>query len=210
MNSARFPGKVLAPLHGRPIILHTIERVKQVIPEQSITVVTSSEKSDDPVAFYVQRIGISIFRGPLDDVFGRFRLCLLEYPCEWILRLSADSPLLDVENLRRVLAFAENGDIDLVTTTFPRSFPTGQNAELIRVDTFLKINPAELSAHDQEHVTPFYYRQPERFHIVNVASGDPRLADLSFAVDTLEDLRRLEKVPEDEVSTLTKDSRCMA
>jgi spore coat polysaccharide biosynthesis protein SpsF len=193
MSSARFPGKVLAPFHGKPVILHVIERVKQVIPSKSITVVTSTEEADDPLACYVQRKGIAVFRGPLNDVFGRFRLCLKEFPCDWILRVNADSPLMSVESMRGVVAYEMETAIDLVTTTFPRTFPKGQNAELIRVEPFMKIEAAELTAEDKEHVTAFYYRQPRRFHIASVSSGNPQLAELSYAVDTLDDLHKLEK-----------------
>jgi spore coat polysaccharide biosynthesis protein SpsF (cytidylyltransferase family) len=195
MNSARFPGKVLAPLHGRPIISHVIDRVKEVIPADLITVVTSVEASDDPLACYVQQNGVAVFRGPLNDVFGRFRLCLMEFPGDWILRINADSPMLSVENLSSVLAYEKESTIDLVTTTFPRTFPKGQNVELIRAETFMNIDAADLTADEKEHVTLFYYRHPERFRIVNVASGNPQLAELNYAVDTLDDLRELEKLP---------------
>jgi spore coat polysaccharide biosynthesis protein SpsF (cytidylyltransferase family) len=45
---------------------------------------------------------------------------------------------------------------------------------------------------NREHVTRFLHRQPHRFRIANVESGDPALAALELAVDTLEDLHRLE------------------
>ena len=209
MSSARFPGKVLAPLRGKPVIQHVVERVKQVVPLRFITVVTSAEEADDPLASYVQRKGIAVFRGPLNDVFGRFRLCLMEFPCEWILRVNADSPLMSVENMRGVIAYEKEADVDLATTTFPRTFPKGQNAELIRVETFIKIDPVELTREDKEHVTAFYYRQPRRFHIVNISSGNPRLANLNYAVDTLDDLRDLEKMLQPR-STQVETSRSQA
>jgi spore coat polysaccharide biosynthesis protein SpsF (cytidylyltransferase family) len=207
MSSARFPGKVLAPLHGKPVIQHVIERVERVIPPKWITVVTSAEEADDPLACYVQRKGIAVFRGPLDDVFGRFRMCLMEFPCEWVLRVNADSPMLSVENMRSVIAYEKETAVDLVTTTFPRTFPKGQNAELIRVDTFMRIEATELTAEDREHVTAFYYRQPRRFRIANVFSGNPPLAELNYAVDTLDDLRELEKILKAEIPQAAEASQ---
>src|SRR5438128_10889412 len=94
MNSERFPGKVLAPLWGTPIISHVISRVSGAVSLSHVTVATSTERSDDPLAKYLQSEGVSVFRWPLDDVFQRFRLCLEEYPCDWFFRICSDYPLL--------------------------------------------------------------------------------------------------------------------
>lgn len=192
MSSRRFPGKVLAPFRGRPLIWHVVTSVSRALPGVPVVVVTSGEPSDDPLVAYLASLEVAVFRGPLDDVFERFRLCVAEHPCDWILRLSADSPTLDAGVLQTVVAHATRADCDLVTTIFPRTFPKGQNAELIRVATFLGIDTAELSLEDREHVTPFFYRHADRFRIASVESGDSAMAAESLAVDTVEDLRRLE------------------
>ena len=191
MSSRRFPGKVLAPFRGEPIIRHVLGAVERALPDVPRVVVTSVEPSDDPLAAYLKDIGAACFRGPLDDVVGRFRAALQANPCEWVLRICADSPLLDPEVLRRVAA-ARREDLDLVTTTEPRTFPKGQNAELIRALTLLAIDDAELDAADREHVTRFLHRHANRFRLLNVAAHGPSRAAESVAVDTVEDLMRLE------------------
>ncbi|MEE9149603.1 MAG: NTP transferase domain-containing protein [Candidatus Tectomicrobia bacterium] len=193
MLSRRFPGKVLAPFQGKPLIQHVLIALERALPSVQIVVATSDHDSDDPLAAYLSAMDVAVFRGPLDNVFERFRMCVSEYPCEWILRVSADSPLLDGRVLRAVVERANDWDGNLISTIFPRTFPRGQNTELIRVDIFLTIGDEELSEDDREHVTPIYYRHPHRFQILNVESGNPKFADLSLAVDTVEDLQRLEK-----------------
>ncbi len=192
MSSARFPGKVLAPLGGKPVIAHVIERVGEAVRPQQIVVATSDNASDDPLALYVRSLGIQVFRGPLENVFLRFQLCLREHPCRWFFRVSADSPLLDAALFGRMLEHREREDIDLVTNIFPRTFPKGRSLEMIRAKTFAAIDPSPLSLKEQEHVTPVYYRHPERFNIINIASSDPGEEGTSLAVDTREDLARLE------------------
>ena len=199
MSSSRFPGKVLATFRGEPIILHVLRAVKQVVCPDFIVVTTSKEISDDPLVAYLEKLGVNVFRGPLNDVFSRFRLCAAQFPCDYILRISADSPLLDAGILRKVITHIDRETCDLITTIFPSSFPKGQNAELIRVSTLLNIDHSELSASDLEHVTPFYYRNPSRFNIVNIESGNPKLAERNLAVDTLDDLRRIESLSEAEI-----------
>jgi spore coat polysaccharide biosynthesis protein SpsF len=191
MSSKRFPGKVLAPFRGQPILRHVVDRVAQALPELPRTVVTSTDASDDPLAAYCERIGVGCFRGPLDDVFERFRLAARERGAAWLLRVCADSPLLDARVLRAVID-AFDPSCDLITTTAPRTFPKGHNAELINGTTFAAIDARELDNDDREHVTRFLHRQPQRFRIKNVESGDPSLAKLELAVDTIEDLHRLE------------------
>lgn len=191
MSSRRFPGKVLAPFRGRPIIWHVLDRVAQALPDLARVVVTSTDASDDPLAAYLAHLGVPCFRGPLDDVFERFRRAARAHGASWLLRVCADSPLLDSRVLRAVVD-AFDPSLDLVTTTAPRTFPKGHNAELINAATFAAIDAAELDADDREHVTRFLHRQPQRFKLRNVESGDPSLAALELAVDTIEDLRRLE------------------
>ena len=192
MSSRRFPGKVLAPFRGEPMIQSVLRAVDLALPDVPIVVATSLHPSDDPLAAYVTTLGVPVFRGALEQVFDRFVACAETYPCRFILRVNADSPLMGAPPLRAVMAHVDAPALDLVTTTFPRTFPRGQNAELIRVDAMRSIDTATMTPDDQEHVTQFFYRNPGRFRILNVESGDPSLAALSYAVDTLDDLHRLE------------------
>jgi spore coat polysaccharide biosynthesis protein SpsF len=191
MSSRRFPGKVLAPFRGQPIIRHVVERITTALPDVPVVVATSVEPSDDPLVAYLKSLGIAHHRGPLDDVFGRFRACLAAHPCDWVLRICADSPLLEAEMLQRVAGGRAPG-IDLVTTTLRRTFPRGSNGELINAASMAALDQAALDAHDREHVTPYFHRHADRFRIINVESGDPARAALSVAVDTIDDLIRLE------------------
>jgi spore coat polysaccharide biosynthesis protein SpsF len=192
MSSRRFPGKVLAPLGGRPLIAHLIAHVARVLPLSQVTVLTSTEPSDDPLAWYIQELGVAVYRGALQNVAARFQSCLSVYPCTWFFRLCADSPLLDSTLLASFLPYGERKDLDLVTNVYPRTFPKGQSIELINAATFTALDARALSPEEQEHVTAVFYNRPHAFRLVNVSSHDPRQAGTSLAVDTLEDLHRLE------------------
>ena len=192
MSSGRFPGKVLAPLAGQPLIKRLIEQVLQVTPLAQMTVLTSVESSDDPLACYLQSLGVAVYRGSLQNVALRFHECLRTYPCDWFVRLCADSPLLDPAVLTAVIAHQERLALDLVTNVYPRTFPKGHSVEMVKAASFSMLDPQALSDEEKEHVTAVFYRNPERFRILNVTSGDPRQANISYVVDTPEDLRRLE------------------
>jgi spore coat polysaccharide biosynthesis protein SpsF len=188
MSSSRFPGKVLAPLFGRPLIQHVLGGVRQALPwSTDIVLVTSDEPSDDPLAVYVTALGVKVFRGPLEDVFARFRAAMRIYPHEYVLRICADSPFPNHNVLRRIAAHTSGNEYDLVTTTYPRTFARGQNAELIRAATFLSID-----------------RHPERYRILNLSSQDPLSEPASLAVDRLDDLLRLERFTRSDVEAVTR------
>jgi spore coat polysaccharide biosynthesis protein SpsF len=191
MSSRRFPGKVLAPFRGEPMVDGVVRAAAAAVGDGAVIVATSTEPSDDPLAAHLAERGISCFRGTLDDVLGRFLACADAYPCRWIHRVSADSPLLSGEVLADVLAAPRDG-ADIVTTVFPRAVAHGHAAELIRVDALRSLPDDELTPDDREHVTPFFYRQPERFSIVSVSPVASR-AGAQLAVDTVADLRRLEE-----------------
>ncbi len=194
MSSARFPGKVLAPFRGRPMIRQVVDRVAEAVGTDGVVVATSREASDDPLAAYLAAEGVPVHRGALDDVVGRFQSCLEAHPCDWFVRICADSPLLDPAVVRLVTAHADRADLDLVTNVFPRTFPHGHSVEMVRGARFAALDRGTLTAHQREHVTRVFYDRPGDYRILNVESGDPARAQSIFTVDTLEDLRRLEPV----------------
>src|SRR5689334_18420551 len=120
MSSSRFPGKVLAPFRGRPLVAHVLERVRGALPDAPLFVLTSTDPSDDPLAAYLERAEVTVFRGPLADVHGRFCQCARQHPAEWILRVCADSPLLGPRAIAAVTAKLRDPEVvasaDLVTT----------------------------------------------------------------------------------------------
>ncbi len=194
MTSTRFPGKVLAPFNGRPLIAQLLSRLEQAAPRARIVVTTSTDPTDDPLACYIHQLGFAAHRGALDDVFGRFRACLQEFPCDWFFRICADSPLLDVGLLTAMLPLTAEGQPDLITNVQKRTYPKGHSVELLRARSFADLDPARLSADDKEHVTRFFYQHPTEFVIRNLESGNPALLNQSFVVDTLEDHRRLQEL----------------
>jgi spore coat polysaccharide biosynthesis protein SpsF len=192
MSSRRFPGKVLAPFRGEPILRHVVRAVADVAGESAIVVATSDVPSDDPIAAYLAELGVRCFRGPLEDVFERFRLCAAQFPSDWILRISADSPLLDRAVLRRVVGGAAP-EVDLVSNVVVRTYPRGHSAELIRARTLVDLEVSELTQQDHEHVTSFFYRHPDRFEIRSIESESGDRSGEDFAIDSIDDLRRLEQ-----------------
>jgi spore coat polysaccharide biosynthesis protein SpsF len=192
MASSRLPGKVLAPLAGKPMIRHVIERVAQVVPKEQIVVVTSDEASDDPLSSYIQALGGTVFRGPQEDVFTRFRLCLKVHACTWFFRVSGDSPLFDARIVAAMFPYAGMKSVDLVTNVQKRTFPHGHSVEMVRASRFVTLDGSLLTADEREHVTLYYYAHPGEFKILNLENANSIYGAQRLVVDTLEDFRRIE------------------
>lgn len=202
MSSRRFPGKVLTPFKGVPILEHVLNAVESVLSRDRVILATSSDPSDDPIAAFAAGRDTKLVRGDLHNVLARLQLAARGCQAEWILRISADSPLLDPAVLQRVIGTA-GADVDVVTTIRPRTFPKGRNAEMVRRRALLAVDAGGATPEEQEHVTPFFYHRPNEFRIRNVESGRPQWADLNLAVDTPADLERLERLSAAELARLS-------
>jgi len=194
MSSSRFPGKVLAPLKGKPVIKHLLDRVMQEIDPAQVVVLTSTKSSDDPLVSYLESENCSVFRGDLQNTLLRFQQALDKFPCESFIRLCADSPLFDARLIPLAkLTLSQSHKADLVTNVFPRTFPKGQSIELVNTETFLKLNTSSLSENECEHVTTHFYNHADRFTIINIEKDTSMiLPELHSVVDTLSDLHAIE------------------
>lgn len=195
MSSARFPGKVLAPFKGKPLILQVLKNLQRYFSDDQIIILTSNHSSDDPLCAYLEKLGVKYFRDSLDDVFLRYKKALHALPCSWFMRICADSPLICGETAKYFSTFCQDG-VDILTNVKLRTFPRGNSIEIINTDTFLKLDSSQLSPGQKEHVTSFFYDNFNLYKIINFNLRNKDLSNETLAVDTLEDLRRIESLKE--------------
>ncbi len=193
MGSRRLPGKVLRLLAGKPVLQYVLESLGQCETVERVVVATSRAERDDPIARFCERRGAACFRGALDDVAGRLLQAAGEAGFEALVRVSADSPLLDWRLVDRAVGLYAGGDYDLVTNVFPRSWPKGQSVEVLRAAVLRQGYSKTKGRSDREHVTRYFYDHPERFQIKNFASGQD-WGSLNLCVDTEEDWQKIEKI----------------
>lgn len=191
-SSRRLPGKVLTPLHGRPMLWWLVERVRLSPAVADMVVATSDDPSDDALEVWCRESGIACLRGALDDVAGRFLTVAEALDADSFIRVNGDSPLLDPAILNRAVDLFEGGGADLVTNTQKRSFPKGQSVEVVSTAALKGCHP-EMSADEKEHVTAYFYRNSADFRIENFSCHED-LHDLQMSVDTAEDFLAVERM----------------
>jgi len=195
MSSRRFPGKVLTPLLGKPLLRHVYDHAVEagICDARHVVVLTSSQSTDDAVEAYCQDHDVQCCRGPLEDVLGRFAGAVARHGGKRIVRLTADSPLVPVELIRFLTALLDESAWDLVTTTHRRTLPKGTNIEAFTIGALTRaLEAGDLSYSDREHVTAYFHRHPAKFRICNVGFRSHNYSALDYAVDDPEDLARLE------------------
>ena len=193
MTSERYPGKILAPFLGKPVLAHVVDRIKLTKTNPKIILATSEKKSDDPLVYYAKHLGIEVVRGSLNDVISRFVLTLKKFKCESFFRVCGDSPLLIPSLFDKALSIYDGANYDLVTNVFPRTFPKGMSVELIKTNIFLETEKKIKNTNDREHVTQYFYDKSKKFKIYNIECGKSLAPNLNLALDKIEDLKKLEE-----------------
>lgn len=192
-SSTRLPGKVMKPILGVPMILRQIERLRRAVMIDQLTVVTSTEASDNALASLCAANGVSCFRGSLNDVLDRFYQAAHHVNPLHVVRLTADCPLTDPCLIDQVIRFHLEGEYDYVSNSVEPTYPDGLDVEVFR---FNRIEQAWLEAtlpSMREHVTPFLYQQPQRFKIGQY-KGAPNLSHLRWTVDEPLDFKLVERI----------------
>ena len=189
MSSTRLPGKVLKPIASRPLLDHVVGRLEMLRHAHKVVVATSVEAPDDSIAAWCGQRGIACFRGSETDVLARYEGAAQEFGLDPIVRLTADNPFTDMEELDRLITLhLENG------SDFSHSFavlPVGVGAEIFSFDALCRSAREGHAAHHREHVDEYMIENPQIFRTgaLSVPAAKNRL-DVRLTVDTEEDYRR--------------------
>jgi spore coat polysaccharide biosynthesis protein SpsF (cytidylyltransferase family)/aryl-alcohol dehydrogenase-like predicted oxidoreductase len=190
-TSTRLPGKALLPIGGYPCALLAGLRARNL--GQRFIFATSDQPSDDALSAHFAAQRIPVFRGPLDDVLGRFVGATAHLPDEsHLVRLTADNVLPDgslIEELGR--AFSERR-VQYLSIESPQSrLPYGVAAEVFSVATMRKAHARATSSHDREHVTPWIRRNYTTAVFQPRALANADFSHLRCTIDDEEDYERI-------------------
>ncbi|MCC7410167.1 MAG: glycosyltransferase family protein [Gammaproteobacteria bacterium] len=157
MSSTRLPGKVLAPLLGRPLLARQIERIRRARLD-ALCVATSSDGSDQPIADCCGELGVGCYRGSLSDVLDRYYQAARAYAPRHVVRITGDCPLVDPRLLDGVVDQHLREDNDYTSNAHVRSFPDGLDVEVFRFPALERAWRLATLPFEREHVTPWFYR----------------------------------------------------
>ncbi len=191
MASRRLPGKALAIVAGRTILTHCLRRLQLGSPVP-VVLATTSRAEDDVLADEAARLRVRTFRGPSDDVLGRFVRVARLLKVDYVVRATADNPAVDIDAARRVLDHIASDDIDHAAET---DLPYGAAVEAVRTDALVRAHEMAVDPSDREHVTTLIRRDAGHFRAVDrPAPRQLRRPELRLTVDTADDLDNMRRV----------------
>jgi 3-deoxy-manno-octulosonate cytidylyltransferase (CMP-KDO synthetase) len=119
--SSRFPGKVLAPLAGQPLILHVVRRVTEAEEVAGALVATD----DVRVIEVVRQAGYDAVLTRSDHASGSDRIAeaMAGRDAEFILNVQGDEPLVDPGALDRLVGLLRVSDAGAATLAVPVDDP---------------------------------------------------------------------------------------
>ena len=195
LNSKRLPKKALIKIFNYSLIEHVFLRLKKSKLISQIVICISNKKIDDRLAEILKSKKIPFMRGDLKNVANRLLMVAKRKKVESFVRISGDSPLIDYEVVDNLIKIYNKNkrEADIFTNIFPRTFPSGQSVEIIKVKV-LKDNIKYFKHSEKEHVTEFFYKNSTKFKIKNMINKN-KIYKLNnkLSIDTLDDLKFLKK-----------------
>lgn len=169
MGSSRLPGKTMLQLAGRPVIEHVIRRSGAARLIDRVVVATTDLPEDNQIAEWCHEQGIASVRGSAEDVLARYLLAIDNFPCENVVRITADCPLIDPGIIDALLALHAAGSCDYTSNVIPPTFPIGFDAEVVSSACLRRVHvEARLTSH-REHVTLYIRENTEKFKTANLS-----------------------------------------
>src|SRR5665213_2785422 len=162
MASTRCPGKVMAPIMGRPLLAYLVERLGRN-RYAKVVVATTAEPEDDVIANLARSMGAQCVRGPVDNLIERHAMAMWITNADIVCLAGADDPLLDpavFDKMIERLRDQRGGKMEYVKTT---GWPLGMNAWAWTKQAMIDADLESTAKDEREHVIPFWERRPDRY-----------------------------------------------
>lgn len=189
-DSERFPNKVLQKINDKPVLWHVIERCKPLdIP---IIVSTTNRSIDDPIIEITKDCNVNFFRGSTNDVLDRFYQTAKSFSLDFIIRITADCPLIDSIESNKVLEILKTGNYDYVALD-DTTYPDGMDTEGFSFTALKKAWDESKLSSEKEHVTP-YIKNPQNNFTNFLIKSKNNYSQYRLTVDYPDDLELIQNI----------------
>ena len=192
-GSTRFPDKVFAPVDGKPLLWHVVNRLTYARKIDDIIVATTVNPKDARIEDWCRENGVHCFRGSEEDVLNRYFSASEAFPSDYVVRITADDPFKEPAVIDAVIDKLIGEGYDHVTNNLPPTFPEGLDCEAFTKEALDRSEREAETAFEREHVTQYIYHHPELFRIGNVSSEVNR-SSLRWTMDRAEDYEMVKAV----------------
>jgi spore coat polysaccharide biosynthesis protein SpsF len=155
MGSTRLPGKSLLPLAGRPLVYRLLERARRSRKVDRIVLAIPEGVRDAPLAVIADECGVACFRGSENDLVDRYYQAARMHGAGIVLRLPADNPVVEPDEIDRIVDFHRTHDLAFSTNLSPvfgSNYPDGIGAEAIDFWALEEVWGRPGNAKEREHL----------------------------------------------------------
>ena len=197
MSSARFRGKMLEKIDGLPLVEFVYQRCLKVNCDV-VTILTSTDYSDNEMYEYCCDRQIPVHRGPLDNVLKRFVDAGDFYQATHICRVCGDSPFVDTDYIDQMFEMMtdlrqKTPVLDYMTIT---GCLDGFRSEIVTLSALKRALRTTNRPDYLEHVTKYIVENPLSFktEFLNSKLTCDGVADVSITVDYPRDMELVNHV----------------
>lgn len=194
MRSERCPGKALAPLAGKPLLEHLIERLCSLGGNSPVVLATSVAAENDVLVETAEACGIRSFRGDENDVLGRHLALAEAFGVEHVVRVTGDNPLTDLPLIEDLVATHLEADADY-TYVPGDALLMGILSEVISRRALEMSHRDGDDRHRSELVTLYIKENPRQFRVVRAElPSELYRPEYRLTVDEPDDLVLMERI----------------
>ncbi len=187
-------------LGDKPLIQHIFDRLKLCKSLDIIVLATTDNPADQKLVEYAQGQGMTVFIGEEENVLKRFIDATAMVNADVVVRVCGDNVFLDPREVDRLLESHFNESAEYTTNSFNDGTLAvltgcGFAVEVASAETLQKIQAETNDQVSLEHVTPYIYKNPDKFKINVVRLPEKlQLKGLRTTVDNREDLANVSQI----------------
>ena len=211
MGSRRLKRKMGLIIGGHPLIDWVLLRVKKIKKNCIIYLATSNAAENNYLINRAKKFNINYFRGSENDVLSRFFDISKLVNSDAIVRICADNPFIDPDEIDTLIQFYLKNDYDYCfnhQNKINSGHADGFGAEIFSKDVLAMLNKLVFKKQHKEHVTKYIWDNPKKFKIgYSPCSNKINFPQFKFDIDTYNDKIKIDKIIENGITIDTKASQ---
>lgn len=188
LESSRLPNKALKKIENQNLIEHIIDRIKSNKITNKIILCIPKNKENNYLEKIAKKKRISCYRGSYDDVINRLYYAAKKYKLENTIITTGDNPLVDIENLEKLMAFHIKNKND-----FSKSYglPWGSFCYSVNINALEKVIKLKKTRFTEAWVDYFLKNKKFKSGIMKITNKSYFFPKLRVTVDTELDLKMM-------------------
>ena len=152
-----YQNRNFSQINGQPVVSYLIDRLKS--DTRCKIIITTSDQAEDNVFEQIaDQEQVEIFRGNYKNVLERICGAVEQAGCKNFVRIFANYPLIDLEQMRELYQEHTDGGFDYSYNEHQQGVLWGTGCEVFSTDFIQRLNREDLNLMQRETIS-FYVRQ---------------------------------------------------